>query len=153
MTSTVYDPVEIEGLIAARLEATIQQQGLVKRVYRTKEYKDVGPQSQIVPSLVVIYNGIRPVEQLARGAVTAVDLDYIVVVVVRSSKDTLRGTDAKEKAASIFFPTLMALVNWKPAPGTGRFTMAEGPPADYDDAGLSYLPLIVTTRVTLTPTP
>lgn len=153
MSSTNLDPVQIEQLIAERLEATVKAAGLVKFVYRTKAYKQLDEQSQIVPSLVVIYNGMRPVEQPTNSAVISVDFDYLVVIVVRSSKDALRATGAKADAGTIFIPTLQALVRWKPAPGLSRMTLAEGPPADYDDAGLVYLPSSFTTRLTITPTP
>lgn len=153
MTSTVYDPIEIEALIAARLTARIKDAGLVKHVYTTKEYEDVGEQSQLVPALVVIYNGLRPETNISSGAVTAILLDYIVVVAVRSSKNTLRGDDAKAKAAAIFIPTLQAIVNWRPASGLRPIQLAEGPGAEYSDAGFCYLPIMCNTRFTLTPAP
>lgn len=153
MTSTPLDPIEIEAVIKTRLEARLKAPGLVKFVYDTKGYGNVEEESQLVPSLAVIYNGFRAGEAVGQGAAQAVPLEFLVVIVARSSTNTLRATGAKSVAGSIFHEVMGALLGWKPAPGLARLTLGDSPPAGYSDAGFVYFPVAFLTRATYTPTP
>lgn len=152
MTSSVLSPIDLEAAIVERLKATVQAAGLVRFVYDTKEYSEVAEESQLVPSLVVIYNGYRAVDQVGHGLVQKVELEYLVVIVTRSSKQTLRNTGAKTMASEIFHATLQALTGWKPAPGHKNLMLGEAPGATHS-AGATYLPVAFTTSITYTPKP
>lgn len=154
MSEPLPSPIEIEGLIKARLlERLKDTANLVKFVYDTKEYAAVEEESQLVPALAVIYNGYRTGERVGQGAVQAVDLEYLAVAITRSSAQTLRASGAKAAASEIFDATVRALTGWKPAQGVGRLLLADAPGAGYSDAGFTYLPIAFTTRLTYTPQP
>lgn len=151
MTSTPLDPIEIEGLIVARLEDRVQKAGVVRFVYDTKTYAAAEEESQLHPALAVIYNGYRVGTRA--GTAQEVELEYLVVAISRSSKQTLRASGAKEIGGSTFHAVLQTLIGWKPAPGVSRLTLGEAPGAGYSDAGFQYLPIAFNTRVAYTPQP
>lgn len=153
MTTPAPTPIEIETAIVERLRATLQAAEVVKFVYDTREYGAVEEESQLVPSVAVIYNGYQPGEQVGQGAVQAVDLEFLVVAVARSSKGTLRASGAKEAASPIFSAAMVALVGWKPAPGLSRLKLAPAPGAGYSDAGFTYVPMAFKTTVVYTQQP
>ena len=153
MSSTTLSPVDIEALIVARLVERLKDAGLVKFVYDTREYGAVEEESQLVPALVVIYNGYRNVSQIGHGSVQSIGLDYLVVVVTRNSRQSLRASGAKEEASGLFTATIQALIGWKPDRGVKALLLADGPAASYSDAGTSYLPIAFTTQITYTPQP
>lgn len=160
MSSANLTPVEIEAAIVARLterlkgtDAAPLPTPLVKFVYDTREYGAVEEESQLVPSVAVIYNGYRAGDQVGEGTVQAVELEYLVVVVTRSSKQTLRASGAKASASEIFDATVKALTGWKPAAGVRRLRLTDAPGAGYSDAGFTYLPVAFATRITYTPQP
>lgn len=160
MSSSDLSPIEIEAAIVARLKARLIGTDeaplpvkLVKFVYDTREYGAVEEESQLVPSVAVIYNGYRAVSQVGQGAVQAVELDYLVVAVTRSSTQTLRASGAKASASEIFDAVIKALTGWKPARGVRHLMLSEAPGAGYSDAGFTYLPIAFTTRITYTPQP
>lgn len=153
MTSSTMTPIDIEAAIVDRLTERVKTPGIVKFVYDTREYGAVEEESQLVPSVAVIYNGYRAGDQIGQGAVQAVELEFLVVVVARSSKQTLRATGAKAQASEIFDATVKALSGWKPSPGTRRLTLADAPGAAYSDAGFVYLPIAFKTQIAYTPQP
>lgn len=155
MTSTTLSPIDLEQKIVERLKARLLDvaEPLVRFVYDTAEYTDVEEESQLVPSLAVIYNGYRTGEQVGQGQVQQVESEFLVVVVTRSSKDTLRKSGAKASAGVIFHAAIQALAGWKPAQGVGRLKLADAPGAGYSDAGLAYLPIMFTSSTTYTHTP
>lgn len=160
MSSSDLSPIEIEAAIVERLklrligtDAEPLPQKLVKFVYDTRQYGAVEEESQLVPSVAVIYNGYRAAEQVGQGAVQAVELDYLVVVVTRSSTQSLRASGAKASASEIFDATVKALTGWKPGQGVRRLMLGDAPGAGYSDAGFTYLPIAFTTRITYTPQP
>lgn len=151
MSSTPLTPIDIEAAIKARLEERLKAPGVVRFVYDTREYAAVEEESQLVPAVAVIYNGYRAGEQEGHGAVQAVELEYLVVVVTRSSRETLRSSGAKAGASEVFHAAVQALTGWKAAPGMRRLILADAPGASYSDAGFTYLPIAFTTRITYTP--
>ena len=153
MSSTTLSPVDIEALIVARLVERLKGAGLVKFVYDTREYGAVEEESQLVPAAAVIYNGYRTGDAVGQGAVQAVQQEFLVVVVTRSSKQTLRASGAKASAGEIFHAAIQALTGWKPAPGVRRLTLTDAPGAGYSDAGFAYLPIAFLTSTTYTPQP
>lgn len=160
MSSSTMTPIDIEQAIVERLkerlvgtEAAPLPQKLVKFVYDTRQYAAVEEESQLVPSLAVIYNGYRAAEVVGQGAVQAVELDYLVVVVTRSSMQTLRSKGAKASASEIFDATVKALTGWKPGQGTRRLMLGDAPGAGYSDAGFTYIPIAFNTRITYTTQP
>lgn len=146
-------PIDIEQAIVARLVTTLKDipAPLVKFVYDTKEYGGLEEQSQLVPAAAVIYNGYRPGEQVGQGTSQVVEFEFLIVIVARSSKDTLRSSGAKAAASVIFDAALRSLTGWKPGEGAGRLLLTEAPGAGYSDAGYTYLPMGFKTRVTYHP--
>lgn len=153
MSSTTLSPIEIESAIVGRLTERLKDVGIVKFVYDTSEYGAVEEESQLVPAVVVIYNGYRTGEQVGQGAVQAVDVEYLVVVVTRSSKQALRATGAKATASEIFDAVVGSLTGWRPARGVRPLMLSDAPGAGYSDAGFTYLPIAFTTRITYTTQP
>ena len=150
MTSAALTPIDIEAAIVARLKGTLLADGAIKRVYDTAEYSGVPEESQAVPAIAVIYNGYRPGGQRGDGVVQAVFVQFLVVVVTRSSTQALRRTGAKQDASVIFDAAVRKLIGWKPAKGLKRLTLIDGPGAGYSDAGFTYLPIGFETRITYT---
>lgn len=148
-------PIEIEHAIVARLIERLKDvpQPLVKFVYDTREYGAVEEESQLVPSVAVIYNGYSPGEEVGRGLSQVVDVEFLVVIVARSSKQTLRASGAKAAASEIFDAVMGALTAWKPGEGVGRLLLGEAPGAGYSDAGYTYLPIAFKSRITYHPQP
>jgi hypothetical protein len=153
VTSATLNPIDIEAAIVDRLNLRLRDAGVVKFVYDTKAYAAVEEESQLVPAVAVIYNGYRTSEQLEQGSVQAVELEFLVVAVTRSSTQTLRATGAKAAAGEIFHETVQALIGWKPAPGLRRLKLADAPGAGFSGAGFTYLPIAFNTRITYTPQP
>lgn len=153
-------PIVIEQQIKARLVERLKGTNaaplanpLVKFVYDTREYGAVEEESQLVPAVAVIYNGYRIGPQVGQGAAQAVDLEFLVVVITRSSAQPLRASGAKAAASEIFDAAVRALTGWKPERGARRLELADAPGAGYSDAGFTYLPIAFTTRVVYTPNP
>ncbi len=148
-------PIEIEQLIVARLAAALKDgpDPLVKHVYDTSSYGAVEEESQLVPSVAVIYNGYAPGDEAGQGAAQAVELEYLVVICTRSSNQTLRASGAKAAASVVFDAVLPLLLGWKPGQGASRLRLAPAPGAGYSDAGFTYLPIAFTCRITYQPTP
>lgn len=153
MTSVLATPIDIEAAMVQRLKERVLDAGLVRFVYDTREYGAVEEESQLVPALAVIYNGYRPAEVVGHGAVQAVEIEYLVVAIARSSSQALRASGAKDAASEIFDATVKALIGWKPLAGAHRLMLAGAPGAGYTDAGYTYLPIGFTTRITYTPQP
>lgn len=153
MSSTTLTPIDIEAAIVARLVDRLKTPGLVKFVYDTREYGEVKEQSQLTPSVCVIYNGYQPGDQVGQGQVQQVVVEFLVVIVARSSKQTLRASGAKATASEIFDAVMKALAGWKPGEGVSRLKLAPTPGAGYSDAGFTYLPTAFTTSVTYTQQP
>lgn len=153
MTSTTMTPIDVEHAIVARLNERLKDTGLVKFVYDTSEYGNVEEESQLVPAAAVIYNGYRAGEQLGNGAVQVVNLEFLVVVVARSSTKAMRATGAKADASVIFDAAIRALSGWKPARGMKSLTLGDAPGAGYSDAGFTYIPIAFNSRITYTPQP
>lgn len=158
--TTSLTPIEIEAAIVERLKSRLigtaeapLPEKLVKFVYDTREYGAVEEESQLVPAVAVIYNGYRAVEQVGQGVAQAVALEFLVVVISRSSKQTLRASGAKAQASEIFHTAVQALTGWKPGPGSTRLLLTDAPGAGYSDAGFTYLPIAFTTRSTYNPQP
>lgn len=151
MSSSNLSPVDIEALIVERLRTRLQEPGLVRFVYDTKEYGAVEEESQLVPAVAVIYNGYRAGSEVGQGTVQSIVQEYLVVVVTRSSKQTLRTSGAKASAGEIFHAAIEALVGWKPAKGVQRLKLTDAPGAGYSDAGTAYLPIAFYTSTTYTP--
>ncbi len=157
MSSTNLSPIEVEALIVARLRAQLMgtpeaplDEKIVKFVYDTREYGAVEEESQLVPAVAVIYNGYRAGEEVGHGAVQQVGIEFLVVVLTRSSKQTLRASGAKAAASEIFDAVMKALTGWKPARGLQPLKLGDAPGAAYSDAGFTYLPIAFNTRITYT---
>lgn len=148
-------PIEIEQAIVARLKERLAtgDDRMLKVVYDTREYTAVEEESQLVPAAAVLYNGYRTDSEVGNGTVQAVVFEYLVVVVTRSSEQTLRATGAKVQASEIFDAVVRTLIGWKPATAVKRLALGDAPGAGYSDAGFTYLPIAFTTRMTYTPNP
>ena len=153
------NPIDIEGLIIERLKAVVgpgnpdSTKRLAKFVYDQTEYTAVEEESQLVPSLAVIYNGYRSLGSVGNGSAQAVEFEFLVVVVTSSSRDTLRNTGSKAQASPLFGATLSALTGWKPMRGCKALLLTDAPGAGISKAGFAYTPLAFKTTVTYQPIP
>lgn len=158
-TNSGANPIEIERLIIERLQQRVGQDAvdpanqLARFVYDQKAYTDVGEESQLVPSVAVIYNGYRSLGNVGNGQAQAVEFEFLIVVVTNSSQDTLRNTGAKAQASPLFGATLSALTGWKPMKGCKAMLLQDAPGSGISKAGFTYTPLAFKTQVTYQPSP
>jgi hypothetical protein len=154
----------LEEAIAARLEARLGP--LVKKVYTASELADVEEDSQITPSVAVIFNGIAPVSaaggQAATqlGKVQLVEKSWLITVAVRNALNTRTRKGAREASAPIVSAVLSALLGWRPTSNSpdptiqdelkqeGPLQLAPTPGAAFTDAGFAYYPIAFTNRRT-----
>jgi hypothetical protein len=141
---------EIVNRLVDKLGAT------VKKVYTAAELADVEEDSQVTPSVAVIYNGYAPVSaaggQAATnlGKVQHIEKSYLVVVSLRNALNTRTRQGAREAAAPIVKAVLSALLGWRPAnlPEEMPLQLAPAPGAAFTDAGFAYYPIAFTNRRT-----
>ena len=142
---------ELEAAMVARLQDRLG--GTVKRVYTTAEYGDLDEDSQVTPSVAVIYQGYAPVSTpgAVYGArVQQVEKTYYVVVAVRNARNTRTREGAREASAPIVEAVMSALTGWRETdlPDEGPLQLAPAPGAAFTDAGYAYYPIVFTNRRT-----
>lgn len=145
---------ELEEAMVARLQDRLG--AMVKRVFTTAEYADVEEESQLTPSVAVIYQGYAPVTTPGAtnagyaGRVQAIEKTYYVVVAVRNALNSRTKQGAREASAPIVQAVMSALLGWRPTnlPDEGPLQLAPAPGAAFTDAGFAYYPIAFTNRRT-----
>lgn len=143
-----------EAAIVARLEEKLGAS--VKKVYTTAEQSTLeSEESQVTPSVAVIYNGYAPVTvpggpgSTVAGRVQLVEKSWIVAVIVRSAKGTRQHTGAREVASPIVESVISALLGWRSSvEHEGPVQLAAAPQAAFTDAGYAYYPIAFINRRT-----
>lgn len=144
----------LEEAIVTRLQDRLGE--AVKKVYTAAELADVEEDSQVTPSVAVIYNGYAPVSAAGGqtsnllGKIQLVEKSWLVVVSVRNALNTRNRQGAREASAPIVQAVLSALLGWRPPslPEEGPLQLAPAPGAAFTDAGYAYYPIAFTNRRT-----
>lgn len=142
---------DVEDAIVARLQDKLGAS--VKRVYTTAEYADVDEESQITPSVGVIYQGYAPVSTpggVYGAKVQQIEQTFYIVVAVRNATNTRQRVGARQAASPIVTDARRALIGWRPPgiPEEGPMQLAPAPGAAFTDAGFAYYPIAFTNRRT-----
>lgn len=132
------DLLAAEQLIIDRLTAQVRD----VKVTGMADLQSGAAARQITPRLDVIYAGHQVLEQ--KGCSVRLQLRYLVVVAVRSARDTAGGSGARREAGPLLGAALAALAGWKPDASHGALR-AVTPFAPIFEAGFGYFPLLFTT--------
>lgn len=148
MSSTALSPIDIEELIINRL-SVLKDNQLIKRIYDTQSYSEIEEQSQVTPSIAVIYNGYKSSESTDMNRTQAVDFEYLVVIISRSQVNSIDSSGAKKEASALFSEVMKLLTGWKPAAGIKRLALSDAMGMGFS-AGLCYIPIAYETRIVYT---
>lgn len=142
-----------ESLIIARLQAKIDAAdwtGKTKPVVLAEaEVERIEERSQVAPAVWVLLNGYQPVGDVGVGAVTTFELNWQIVVAVRSGYGMGSSEGVRLEAAPIVDVVLDALLGWKPSKDFAHMRAEQSPGPGYSDAGFGYFPHNFTTRTTV----
>lgn len=139
----------VEAAIVDRL--TDRLGSLVRKVYTAAEVAQIEEDSQLVPSVAVVYNGYAPVPSTngSQGKVQSIDKSWLVVVSVRNANATRTHAGARAAASPIIDGVLSALLGWRPPiEGEMPLQIDDAPGAAFTDPGFAYYPLAFNNRRT-----
>lgn len=140
----------IESALVARLEKKLRDAGHVLHVYTAGEYALTEERSQLTPAAAVIYNGYTPGDEVGQGVQQAVNLEFLVVLITRSTVDFAQGGGAADDVSPIFDALLPAVIGWRPpiegAGFSSPFRLAPAPGAAVSEQGFAYWPTAFTIR-------
>lgn len=145
--------LDAESLIIARLQQRVDAAdwtGSVKPIVQSEaELAGVEEQSQVAPAIQVLLNGYQPVDERGEGKITLFELDWLIVVAVRSGYEVRSGEGLRIEATPMMDLVLAALLGWKPSADFSHMKAAPAPGPAYTDAGFGYFPLMFKTRATV----
>lgn len=139
--------------LVARLVATVQAAGLVRKVYPQRDYAAVPAASMLTPSLAVIYTGYTPGARIPNTGVQEVQLGWLVVVNIRNARNSASGEGVQDEASPVFDAVMEALLGFRPVAKFTPLQLEPAPGAALEDPGFGYYPLAFSTKTTYRPTP
>jgi hypothetical protein len=146
----ITDYLAAESLIVARLRAQVS--GVPSaNVMTTADLAGVEARAQRTPALHVIYNGDEPAGvagQSDLGDSQVVQQRWMIVVAVRSGKDTLGGSGARSVAGPLMVDVIQALAGWRPSADHGPLIRGSAP-APLFEAGFAYYPQLYRCAIVL----
>lgn len=135
------DYLAAEPLIVARLQAQVA--GVpAAHVLTAADLAGVEARAQITPSLHVLYDGDEPAGEAGQsetGDTQIVQQRWLVVVAVRSARDTRGGSGARALAGPLMVAVIQALAGWRPSADHGPMIRASAPRPLFDP-GFAYYP-------------
>lgn len=139
-----------EEAIVERLRSTLGDS--VKAVYTASEFADVDENSQITPSVAVVYGGYAPTQTPGGAAVKVQEIEqtWAVVVSVRNARESRLRVGAREDSSPIVRACIEALIGWRPDVKDEmplRLASSQGG-ALFGDKGLAIYPIGFTNRRT-----
>ena len=142
------DYLAAEPLIVARLR---DQVAGVPHVLTAADLAGVEARAQHTPALHVIYDGDEPAGEAGQSDAGDVQITWqrwLVVLAVRSARDTLGGAGARALAGPLLVAVIQALAGWRPSADHSPMLRASAPRPVFD-AGFAYYPQLYRTAVVL----
>lgn len=133
---------DLENAIIARLKAEVAQ---LKHVAGVNDPVELAPGSHWTPAAAVVHDGYRALESRA-GAEQIIAQRWLVAVIVHAPNER-SGAKARAEAGPLLMAVIAALKGWRPAPGTSRLELADGPGEEYTDDGLAIFPAVFISRM------
>lgn len=134
----------LEGLLIERLKSAVPE---FRAVPGMADLAAMQESSQITPAAHVIYWGdtVPSGNSAGQGSAQMVAQTWMVVVAVRSARDTRGGSGAREEAGTLMSDVIQALSGWMPGPGYLPMRRVNAPRPGFS-AGFGYFPLAFETR-------
>lgn len=146
----VADYLSAEPLIVARLRDQVEAVPDAN-VLTAADLAGVEARAQHTPALHVIYDGDEPAGEAGQseyGDTQVVQQRWLVVVAVRSARDTLGGAGARALAGPLLVAVIQALAGWRPSADHSPMVRANAPRPVFD-AGFAYYPQLYRTTIVL----
>lgn len=138
----------LEGELVERLKEKLAGQVPPVHVLTSSELANVQEEMQLAPAVHVMYQGYRPLEARHDGSVLRVQQTWMVVAVVRNTRNLASGGDARQEAGALSIKVWSALTGFLPASAAKPLALATAPSAEFS-GGHQYLPLAFTTELVL----
>lgn len=134
----------LEGLLIERLKSAVPE---FRGVLGMADLAAMQESSQVTPSAHVIYQGdtVPSGNSAGQGSAQVVVQTWLVVVAVRSARDTRGGSGAREEAGALMTRVIQALSGWMPGPEFRPMQRVNAPRPGFN-AGFGYFPLAFETR-------
>lgn len=136
----------LESALIARLQSGLS--GQVQRIYSAAEIAQVQEQAQLSPAVSVLYDGMRPITDLANGSIQQIAFRFLVVAIARNATQTQVSAGARADGSGLLDAILESLLGFRPAAGCSGLELQQAPPAIFTQAGFAYYPLAFETRRT-----
>ncbi len=144
------DYLAAEPLIVARLRAQVA--GVPDaNVLTAADLAGVEARAQHTPALHLIYDGDEPLGEPGQSETGDTQITWqrwLLVVAVRSARDTTGGSGARAVAGPLLVATIQALAGWRPSADHSPLVRA-GAPRPVFDAGFAYYPQLYRTAIVL----
>lgn len=128
----------LEALLIERIKSAVPE---FRDVFGMADLAAMQESSQVTPAAHVIYQGDAiPSGSNTSQKLTLVEQTWLVVVTVRSARDTRAGSGAREEAGGLISRVIEALSNWQPAPEFRPLVRVNAPRPGFN-AGFGYFPL------------
>jgi len=134
----------LEPLLIDRLKSAVPEFRAVPGMADLAAMQESG---QPTPAAHVIYQGdtLPSGNNAGQGSAQMVAQTWMVVVAVRTARDTRGGSDAREEAGPLITGVIRALSGWMPGPGFIPMRRVNAPKPGFN-AGFGYFPLAFETR-------
>lgn len=103
--------------------------------------------AQVAPAVHLIFDGIKPGQNLAQGKIQGVEIRWLLMIADRDVSDTQTGWPALESASILTKTVLVALLGFKPDSNHSPLQLAPAP-RHAENTGLAWMPLAFTTTTT-----
>ena len=144
------DYLAAEPLIVTRLRGEVA--GVPSaHVLTAADLSGVEARAQHTPALHVIYDGDEPLGESGQSDAGDVQITWqrwLVVVAVRSARDTTGGAGARALAGPLLVAVIQALAGWRPSADHSPLIRASAPRPAFD-AGFAYYPQLYRTAIVL----
>lgn len=134
----------LEALLIERIKSAVPE---FRDVFGMADLAAMQESSQVTPAAHVIYQGdaIPSSNSAGQGTAQVVLQTWLVVVAVRSARDTRGGAGSREEAGPLIAAVIKALSGWQPAPEFRPLGRVNAPRPGFN-AGFAYFPLAFEAR-------
>lgn len=134
----------LEALLIDHLKSAVPE---FRDVLGMADLASMQESSQVTPAAHVIYQGdtLPSGNSAGQGSAQMVVQTWLVVVAVRSARDTRGGSGAREEAGSLITRVIQSLAGWPPGAGFLPMQRVNTIKPGFN-AGFAYFPLAFETR-------
>lgn len=103
--------------------------------------------AQIAPAVHLVFDGIKPGNNLGQGKIQGVEIRWLLMVAGRNVSDTQTGWPALEEVSVLIKTALGALLGFRPDANHSPLQLAPAP-RHAENTGLAWMPIAFTTTTT-----